>query len=216
MVRAVEWRAPTPSPRAANSLASQGLDSWRAGSFGTMRRSAPRPGRGVADASNGAGEGAPLGNPIAPQHSFSFGGWVGNWEKGGQSCGFQPSAPPQPGAPFRPALRVALFLGFTFWRYRAHDSAPGRGEGEGETRPRGFKLPRVGGRRSRRRRRERAVIQEKSQPRPLCCSRLRSAGSCFFLFGLPTSSSHSAKLTAIFWHFIISTRADLRPLWHSV
>lgn len=119
--------------------------------------------------------------------------------------------------PFRPALRVALFLGFTFWRYWAHDSAPGRGEGEGETRPRGFTLPRVGGRRSRRRRRESAVIQEKWQPRPLCCSRLRSVGrlGCFFLFGLPTSSSHSAKLTAIFGHFIISTRADFRPLWHS-
>lgn len=78
-----------------------------------------------------------------------------------------------PGTPFRPALRVALFFGFTFWRYWTHDSAPGRGEGGGEAGPSGF-TPRVGGRRSRRRRRENAVMREKSRPHPLCCSRLGS------------------------------------------
>lgn len=104
---------------------------------------------------------------------FNLGiGW-GIWEEGKQSCGFQPSAPPRPGTPFRPAIWVALFFDFTFWRYWAHDSAPGRGAGEGEARPSGF-TPRVGGRRSRRRRRESAVMQEKSRPRLLCCSRLGS------------------------------------------
>lgn len=55
---------------------------------------------------------------------------MGNLGRGKESCGFQPCAPPQPGTPFR----VALFFDFTVRRYWAHDSAPGRGEGEGEAR----------------------------------------------------------------------------------
>lgn len=115
---------------------------------------------------------------------------------------FPASAPPQSGTPCRPALSVALFFDFTFWRYWAHDSAPGRGEGEGEARPSGF-TPRVGGRRSRRRGRENAVMQEKSRPRPALLLqtwfRTESVGrlGVFFCPRLGFSSSHSANLTTI-------------------
>lgn len=104
-----------------------------------MKRGACRAQESFADLSDR--EGTPAWEcPSAAVLVFNLGvGW-GKWGKGKQSCGFQPSAPPQPGTPFR----VALFFDFTVWRYWAHDwardSAPGRGEGEGEARPSGFTL----------------------------------------------------------------------------
>lgn len=194
---------PNPSPFPGSfepfRLAGRGLPSGR--QAGTMRQRRAGPGGSVADLSN-PGKGAPAGEcPLAAVLVLIW-GLVENWGRREAKLWFPASAPPQSATPFKPVLRVALFFDFTFWRYWAHDSAPGRGEGEGEARPSGF-TPRVGGRRSRRRGRENAVMQEKSRPRPalllLTWFRTESVGSwgVFFCLRLRFASSRSANLTTI-------------------
>lgn len=166
---------PTPASRgAASSLAWQRAGSRRGRRCWNNETEHAGPGESLAEPNN-PGEGAPAWkSPSAAVLILIWGlGW-GIWEEGKQSCDFQPSAPPRLGIPYSgQPYGWHCSLIFTFWRYWAHDSAPGRGEGKGEARPSVF-TPRVGGRRSRRRRRESAMMQEKSQPRPLCCFRLGS------------------------------------------
>lgn len=171
-----------------------------AGGSGTMRRSTPA-GWQRCRPEQTQRRGARLGVLQCCSAGFNLGIDWGIWEEGKQSCGFQPSAPPRPGTPFRPAIWVALFFDFTFWRYWAHDSAPGRGAGEGEARPSGF-TPRVGGRCSRRRRRECSDAGEIAAPPALLLQTWfwtisMSRLGIYFRLGLPSSSSHSAKLTTI-------------------